>query len=175
MMKLVDRLAYVVHDSGDQVSDLLTSTSCAPWPFTRCRHCWRWPLSAVCGAGQRCSSSPLSFGAIMLGFTGEIPVPLRPGNTWTLAEVGGSRGLINGLLPRSEGTTIEIVLRGAGLLAFGLALMSLTRPESDSPRALGTADASRPVFRRLLEAVNTISMTPTHAARHLPDRLPPNR
>ena len=75
-------------------------------------------------------------------------------------EVGGSRGLINGLLPQSEGTTIEIVLRGAGLLAFGLALMSLTRPESHSPRERRAAYTWRPVFLRLLDAVNTISMTP---------------
>ena len=71
----------------------------------------------------------LTLGAIMLGFMGEIPVPLRPGSTWTLVEVGGSRGLINGLLPGSEATTIEIALRGAGLLAFALALMSLDEPE----------------------------------------------
>ena len=101
----------------------------------------------------------LSLGAIMLGFTGEIPVPLRPENTWTLVEVGGSRGLISGALPPSEGTTIEIVSRGAGLLAFALALMSLARPESHSPRARRTSYTSRPVFRRLLDAVNTIPIT----------------
>jgi hypothetical protein len=70
----------------------------------------------------------LSLAAIMLGFAGEIPVPLRAGNTWSLSEVGGSRGLINGLRPPADWTALEMVLRGAGLLAFGLALMSLTWP-----------------------------------------------
>jgi hypothetical protein len=101
----------------------------------------------------------LSLAAIMLSFAGEIPVPLRSGNTWSLAEVGGSRGLINGVLPPSDRTTIEIVLRGAGLLAFGLALMSLTWPEGHSVRTR-TASAWRPVFRRLLDAAKTISMSP---------------
>jgi hypothetical protein len=59
-----------------------------------------------------------------------------------------------------ERTTIETVLRGAGLLAFGLALMSLTRADSHSPHAHRTAYTPRLVFRRLLDAVNTISMTP---------------
>jgi hypothetical protein len=95
----------------------------------------------------------------MLLFAGEIPVPLRSGNTWTLAGVGGSRGLVNGELPASEATTIEMVLRGAGLLAFGLALLSLTWPDGQSARAR-TASAWRPVFHRLLDAANTLSMTP---------------
>ena len=92
------------------------------------RRLWRRPALFVV---------TLCLGAIMLVFTGEIPVPLRPGNTWTLVEVGGSRGLVNGLLPPSEGTTIEMVLRGAGLLAFGLALMSLTWPEGQSRACAG--------------------------------------
>ena len=54
---------------------------------------------------------------------------------------------------------MEFVLRGAGLLAFGLALMSLTWPQPDSARA-STASARHPIFRRLLDAANTISATP---------------
>jgi hypothetical protein len=101
----------------------------------------------------------LSLAAIMLGLAAEIPVPLRPGNTWTLVEVGGSRGLVNGLRPTFEGTPIEIALRGAGLLAFGLALMSLTWPAHQPSRAQ-TASTGRLVLRRLLDAARTISMTP---------------
>jgi 4-amino-4-deoxy-L-arabinose transferase-like glycosyltransferase len=80
------------------------------------RRLWRRPALFVV---------TLSLAAIMLGLAGEIPVPIRPGNTWTLVEVGGSRGLVNGLRPPSNWTTLEIVLRGTGLLAFGLALMSV--------------------------------------------------
>ena len=159
MMKLVDRLAYLLQIPVTRylIYNLYILCTMAFYALpallamATVRRLWRRPTLFVV---------TLSLAAIMLGFTGEIPVPLRPGNTWTLVEVGGSRGLINGQLPPSEGTTIEIVLRGAGLLAFGLALMSLTRPESHSPRALRTASAWRPVFRRLLDAVNTISMTP---------------
>ena len=160
MMKLVDRLAYLVQIPVTTylIYNLYVLCTMAFYALpallamATVRRLWRRPTMFVV---------TLCLAAIMLGFTGEIPVPLRPGNTWTLVEVGGSRGLINGLLPPSGGTMIEIVLRGAGLLAFGLALMSLTRPESDSPRARRTAYASRPVFRRLLDAVNTISMTPS--------------
>ena len=112
------------------------------------RRLWRKPMLFVV---------TLSLAAIMLGLAGEIPVPLRPGNTWSLVEVGGSRGLINGVLPPLDETTIEIVLRGAGLLAFGLALMSLAWPDSARAR---TASAWPPVFRQLPDAATTLSMSP---------------
>ena len=101
----------------------------------------------------------LGVGALMLALMGEIPVALRPGSTWTLIEVGGSRGLINGLLPESNTTTIEIVLRGAGLLAFALALLSLRGQGTSVPpaRAESTA-ASLP--HRVLDAVRRIPITP---------------
>jgi len=112
------------------------------------RRLWRKPMLFVV---------TLSLAAITLGLAGEIPVPLRPGNTWSLVEVGGSRGLINGVLPPLDETTIEIVLRGAGLLAFGLALMSLAWPDSARAR---TASAWPPVFRQLPDAATTLSMSP---------------
>jgi len=159
MMKLVDRLGYVLQISVTTylVYNLYILCTIAFYALpallamATVRRLWRRPTLLVV---------TLALGAIMLGFTGEIPVPLRPGNTWTLVEVGGSRGLINGLLPRSDGTTIEIVLRAAGLLAFGLALMSLPWPESHSLRARRTTQTSRPLFRRLLDVANTISMAP---------------
>jgi hypothetical protein len=157
MMKLVDRLEYVFLVSVREylIYNLYVLCTIAFYALpallamATVRRLWRKPTLFVV---------TLSLGAIMLGFTGEIPVPLRPRNTWTLVEVGGSRGLIGGALPPSEATAIEIVLRGAGLLALGLALMALTRAEGHSPRAHRTADTSRPVFRRLLDAVNTIPM-----------------
>jgi hypothetical protein len=158
MMKLVDRLQFLLLVPVTTYLNYNLYILCtiafyalpALLAMATVRRLWRRPALLV---------ALLSLGAIMLGFTGEIPVPLRPSNTWSLVEVGGSRGLINGVLPQSEGT-IEIVLRGAGLLAFGLALMSLTRPEGREPRARWTAYTPGPVFRRMLDAVNTISMTP---------------
>lgn len=112
------------------------------------RRLWRRPMLFVV---------TFSLAAIMFGLAGEIPVPLRSGNTWSLVEVGGSRGLINGVLPPSNRTAIEMVLRGAGLLAFGLALLSLSWPDSARAR---TTSASRPVSRRLLDAATTLAMSP---------------
>ena len=159
MMKLVDRLTYVLSIPLTKyliynlyiLSTIAFYALPALLAMATVRRLWRRPALFVV---------TLSLAAIMLGFIGEIPVPLRAGNTWTLVEVGGSRGLINGLLPQSGGTTVEIVLRGAGLFAFGLALMSLTRPDSHSPRARRTAYTLRPVCRLLLDAVNAISTTP---------------
>src|SRR5262245_50314696 len=152
MMKLVDRLQYVFTISLVRYLTINLYILCtiafyalpALLAMATVRRLWRRPMLFVV---------TLSLAAIMLGFAGEIPVPLRAGNTWSLAEVGGSRGLINGLMPPSDRTTIEIVLRGAGLLAFGLALMSLTWPERHS--ASGPAESVwRPAFRLLLDAVN---------------------
>ena len=127
MVKLVDRMQYVLTIS---VTSYLTTNLYvlgtmafyalpALLAMATVRRLWRRPALFVV---------TLSLAAIMLGFAGEIPVPLRAGNTWSLSEVGGSRGLINGLRPPSDWTTLEMVLRGAGLLAFGLALLSLTWP-----------------------------------------------
>ena len=158
MMKLVDRLQYVLTISVTRylISNLYILCTVAFYALpallamATVRRLWRRPALFVV---------TLSLAAIMLGVAGEIPVPLRAGNTWSLAEVGGSRGLINGLRPPSDWTTIEMVLRGVGLFAFGLALMSLTWPECRSAPARPAA-AWRPVVRRLRDAANTIAMTP---------------
>jgi hypothetical protein len=97
-------------------------------------------------------------GAVMLGVTGEIPVPLRSGGTWTLVEVGGSRGLINGVLPASDTATLELVLRGVGLVAFALALMALRSPGGSSPR-VQTEPARQPIGRRVVDAVRSLPIT----------------
>lgn len=157
MMKLVDRLDYLLQVPLTKylIYNLYVLSTMAFYALpallamAAVRGLWRRPTLFVV---------TLFLGAIMLAFTGEIPVPLRPTNTWSLVEVGGSRGLINGVLPRSEGMTIETVLRGAGLLAFGLALISLTRPEGPSVHAR-TSFTWRSVFGRLLDAANAISMT----------------
>jgi hypothetical protein len=157
MMKLVDRLDYLLQVPLTKYLTYNLYVLCtmafyalpALLAMAAVRGLWRRPTLFVV---------TVCLGAIMLGFTGEIPVPLRPTNTWSLVEVGGSRGLINGVVPRSEGTTVEIVLRGAGVLAFGLALMSLARPEGPSAHAQA-ASTWRPIFGRLLDAANAIAMT----------------
>jgi hypothetical protein len=127
MIKLVDRMQYVLTISVTRylatnlyVLGTITFYALpALLAMATVRRLWRRPALFVV---------TFALAAIMLGFAGEIPVPLRAGNTWSLSEVGGSRGLINGLRPPADWTTLEMVLRGAGLLAFGLALMSLTWP-----------------------------------------------
>jgi len=159
MIKLVDRLQYVLTISVTKYLTTNLYILCtiafyalpALLAMASVRRLWRRPALFVV---------TLSLAAIMLGFAGEIPIPIRAGNTWTLSGVGGSRGLINGNRPPSDWTTFEIVLRGVGLLAFGLALMSLVWPESNSLRARPTAYASQPVSRRLLDVVKTLSLTP---------------
>jgi hypothetical protein len=158
MLKLVDRLqdlltipvARYLSSNLYVLSTIAFYALPALLAMATVRHLWRRPALLVV---------TLALAAIMLGLAGEIPIPIRPGNTWTLVEVGGSRGLINGLRPPSTWTTIEMVLRGAGLLAFGLALMSLRWPESDLAHA-HAASASRPSFRRLLDAANTFAISP---------------
>jgi len=158
MLKLVDRLQYVLTISVASylITNLYILSTMAFYALpallamATVRRLWRRQALFVV---------TLSLAAIMLVFAGEIPVPIRPGNTWTLVGVGGSRGLVNGQLPPSERTTIEMVLRGAGLFAFGLALMSLTWPEGQSARAR-PAPQRRGGFHRLLDAANTISMAP---------------
>ena len=158
MLKLVDRLqdlltipvARYLSSNLYVLSTIAFYALPALLAMATVRRLWRRPALFVV---------TLSLAAIMLGLAGEIPVPLRPGNTWTLVEVGGSRGLVNGQPPPSERTTIEIVLRGVGLLAFGLALMSLTWPERQSGRAR-TGSAWQQASRWLLDAAKTIAMTP---------------
>jgi hypothetical protein len=158
MMKLVDRLSYLLQIPLTRylIYNLYVLSTIAFYALpallamATVRGLWRKPaLFIVLPA----------LGAIMLGLMGEIPVPLRPGSTWSLVEVGGSRGLINGLPPGSESTTIEIALRGAGLLAFALALMSLGRAHRLSPLTFLRAGTSRPILRRVLDAVKTIPVT----------------
>ena len=156
MLKLVDRLQELLAlpvTSYLRINLYILSTVAfyalpALLAMATVRRLWRKPMLFVV---------TLSLAAIMLGLAGEIPVPLRPGNTWSLVEVGGSRGLINGVLPTLDETTIEIVLRGAGLLAFGLALVSLAWPDSARAR---TGSAWPPVFRQLLDAATTHSRSP---------------
>ena len=102
----------------------------------------------------------LSIAAIMLGFIGEIPVPLRPGNTWTLIEVGGSRGLINGVMPTTDATAIEIVLRGAGPARCRTGSdVAHESVRASRARTVSVARAPRPVIRQALDAVSAIPIT----------------
>ena len=158
MMKLVERLDYVLSIPLRKYLIynlyLLPSMSFYALPallaMAATRRSWRRPaLFAVM----------LGVGALMLVLMGEVPVALRPGSTWTLIEVGGSRGLINGLRPASNTTAIEIVLRGAALVAFALALLSLRGQRTSKP--LARAEPAPPSLPgRLLEAVRRIPVTP---------------
>jgi len=159
MIKLVDRLVWVVQIPVTRylIYNLYVLSSIAFYALpallamATVRRLWRRPALFA---------SMLILGTIMLGLMGEIPVPLRPGSTWTLVEVGGSRGLVNGRLPGPQTTTIEIVLRGAGLLAFALALLSLRSAVPPSWRMFRVASMPRPIAGRLLDAVRAIPMTP---------------
>ena len=159
MMKLVDRLHYLLQIPVTTylIYNLYVLCTIAFYALpallamATVRRLWRRPTLFVV---------ILSLAAIMLGLTGEIPVPLRPGNTWTLVEVGGSRGLINGLLPSSErdDDRDRVARCGPARVRTG-ADVADEAGESLAARAR-TASAWRPVFRRLLDAANTISTTP---------------
>ena len=99
--------------------------------------------------------------ALLVGFTGEVPSPLRAGGTWTLVEVGGSRGLINGSSPDSRGgMMLEIVLRASGLLALALAMLSLRTRDDASTNASGqVTPVSRRFAQRLLGGFKRIPIT----------------
>ncbi len=101
MMKLVDRLSYVLQIPATRyvIYNLYVLCTIAFYALpallamASLRGLWRRPaLFWLLLIG----------GAVMLGFTGELPVPLRAGSTWTLLEIGGSRGLINGRPSRHQ-------------------------------------------------------------------------
>jgi hypothetical protein len=158
MMKLVDRLVYVIQIPLTRylIYNLYVLSTIAFYALPALL-----AMATIRGLWRRSTLLVLLviLGALMLGLMGEIPVPLRPGSTWSLDEVGGSRGLINGLPPVSEFTTIAFAVRGAGLLAFALALMSLAKPGRLAPLTFQTEDPSRSVLGRLMNAVKTIPMT----------------
>lgn len=153
MLKLVDRLQYLLTIS---VTRYLTTNI-----YVLCTMAfYALPALLAMATVRRLWRRPALFGvvvcvvAIMLGLVGEIPIPLRAGNTWSLSGVGGSRGLINGNLPPSDWTAVEIVLRGVGLLAFVLALMALAWPRR-------SVKGSDPItVRRLLDTARSIAIAP---------------
>ena len=55
--------------------------------------------------------------AVMLTVIGEIPMPLRPNNTWTMRELGGARQLVGGAWQVPTRPWLELLLRGIGLVA----------------------------------------------------------
>jgi hypothetical protein len=158
MIKLVDRLKYVVQIPLARylIYNLYVLGTIAFYALPALlamatgRGLWRRPALFA---------TVFALAALLLGLAGEIPVPLRPGSTWTLVEVGGSRGLVNGRLPGPETTTIEVVLRGAGLIAFALALMSLRGSDAPSSLVSRKTFAWRPRLRRVVDAVKAIPIT----------------
>ena len=124
MIKLTDRLSYVFEIPvatyvGYNVY-ILTTMAFYALPallaMATVRGLWR---------NRALLASALAIGALMLAFAGEIPLPLRPGSTWTLTEVGGSRALVNGWLPAADVSAIGVALRLAGVLAAALLLLSI--------------------------------------------------
>jgi len=99
----------------------------------------------------------LGLGGIMMALIGEIPVPLRPGGTWTLSEIGGSRVLIHGMLRPSTPAVIEIALRALGFIASALALMTLMGRGRPLPQRL--RHGSGPLVGRMLDAARAIPIT----------------
>jgi hypothetical protein len=158
MMKLVDRLIYVIQIPLTRylISNLYVLGTVAFYAL---------PALLAMATLRRLWRRPVLFGvmlvlaALLLGLAGEIPVPLRPGSTWTLVEVGGSRGLVNGRLPGAETTTLEMILRGAGLVAFALAFLSLRRTDGPSPLSASTTLTPHSRLRAVLNVLKTIPMT----------------
>ncbi|MGE0122817.1 MAG: ArnT family glycosyltransferase [Vicinamibacterales bacterium] len=99
-------------------------------------------LSAASATWRR-AALPIAVAAlatVMLAVNGEIPLPLRPGGTWTLLELGGPRQLVPGAWSAAAPPWIEHLLRAAGVVAFGLAVLAVGR----RPAALDAPSRPRP-------------------------------
>ena len=80
--------------------------------------------------------------AVMLTVIGEIPVPLRPNNTWTMRELGGARQLVGGAWQVPTRPWLELLLRGIGLMASAVAVVAVVRrgdPGRADPSAVRAA------------------------------------
>jgi len=158
MIKLVDRLGYLllVPFTRYLISTLYMMTTLAFYALpallamASMRGLWRRPALFLVMLG---------LSAVLLGLPGEIPLPLRPGNTWTLTEVGGSRGLVNGRLPDVHETTLETILRGAGLVAFALAVLSLRANDASPASASRAIEGARSRAGRIVDAMRAIPVT----------------
>jgi len=84
---------------------------------------------------------------VLLVVLGELPLPLRPTNTWTLREVGGPRQLISGEWAALERPWLEALLRAAGIVTMALALFALV------PRTVGQRVAGPPGSTGLLPSL----------------------
>jgi 4-amino-4-deoxy-L-arabinose transferase-like glycosyltransferase len=108
---------------------------------------WRQPV--------RLAVALAAMGLLLFAALGEVPLPLRPDQTWTVLEVGASRTLVNGSLPLSQPVWLVLLLRVSGLLAVSLAFIGsfgIVRAVADFAR-LAAADALRtPIASRWLPA-----------------------
>ena len=137
MDKLVDRLTWLLQVPirnyfADNVY-VATATAFYALPallaMAAGRGLWRrWTLPATA----------VAVAALLLVVLGELPLPLRPRNTWTLREVGGPRQLISGAWPVMEWPWLESLLRVAGIVTMALALFALL------PRTVGQRVAGPP-------------------------------
>jgi Dolichyl-phosphate-mannose-protein mannosyltransferase len=90
--------------------------------------------------------------AVMLTVIGEIPIPLRPNNTWTMRELGGARQLVGGTWQVPSRPSLELLLRSLGLVASALAVVAVVR-RGDPGRV--DSSAARPLMswgRRVITA-----------------------
>lgn len=98
--------------------------------------------------------------AIMLAFLGEIPTPLRPGSTWTMAELGGTRMLVGGFASAVHWPWLETVLRGMALLAVALVAVALNDEVRRGPERSGKVGEGPGIGRRCLEGAKAMAARP---------------
>ena len=143
MIKLVDRLTWLMQvPIRTYVADnVYVATAIAFYALpallvmAASRRLWRrWALLAT----------GVAVAVVLLVALGELPLPLRPSNTWTLREVGGPRQLISGEWPLMERSWLEVLLRAAGIVTMSLALFAVM------PATAGQQQPGPPGRARLL-------------------------
>ena len=154
MVKLVDRLIWLLQvPIRTYVADnVYVATAIAFYALPALlvmaagRGLWRrWTLLATA----------LAVAVVLLVALGELPLPLRPSNTWTLREIGGPRQLISGEWPVIEHPWLESLLRVVGIVTMALALFAVW-PRTVGQRVAGqpgSTDDRAPVARRAIAAL----------------------
>ncbi len=151
MGKLVDRLGWLFHMPLTQyiTYNLYVLLTVAFYALPAllamaARGLWRGPAVPVATA---------AVAALLFALVGDIPLPLRPNNTWTLREVGGARQLINGAWPAFQWTGLEYGLRALGVLALALAVLAIIRRERVVPAMVPSRTSSRGSLRGAVTAL----------------------
>jgi hypothetical protein len=95
--------------------------------------------------------------AVLLLVVGELPHPLKPGNVWSVRELGMPRALVRGQFANDIPLWMIAAMRAVALLAIGIGAAALVR-RVQWPRRLPDADGSTP-RRRLLDGLETARAT----------------